>query len=157
MAKNIIKQYSEKLSKEVGKKYNYSTLFKIRKVYEVFGNEKVAQLAPVLSWSHYIELIPIKDVNKRNYYLNISINNYLSRNDLRNKIKSKEYERLDDATKEKIIHNEKTNLIDLIPNPIIIKNEHNKTIGIIICKKDNKYIIEYTSDKRIVTKEYLLI
>lgn len=36
-------------------------------------------------------------------------------------------------------------------------NNQNKTIGIIICKKDNKYIIEYTSDKRIITKEYLLI
>ena len=32
-----------------------------------------------------------------------------------------------------------------------------KTIGIIICKKDNKYIIEYCSDKRITSKEYKLI
>ena len=32
-----------------------------------------------------------------------------------------------------------------------------KTIGIIICKKDNKYIIEYSSDERILSREYQLI
>ena len=32
-----------------------------------------------------------------------------------------------------------------------------KTIGIIIVKKNNKYIMEYCSDERIVFKEYLLI
>ena len=33
----------------------------------------------------------------------------------------------------------------------------NKTIGIIICKKDNKFVIEYCSDKRINIREYKLI
>ena len=37
------------------------------------------------------------------------------------------------------------------------KINQDKTIGIIICKKDNKYIIEYSSDKRIVSREYNLI
>ena len=32
-----------------------------------------------------------------------------------------------------------------------------KTIGIIICKKDNRFIMEYCSDKRILSKEYTLI
>jgi len=32
-----------------------------------------------------------------------------------------------------------------------------KTIGIIICKKDNKFIMEYCSDERILTREYRLI
>jgi len=36
-------------------------------------------------------------------------------------------------------------------------NEENKIIGIIICKKDNKYIIEYCSDNRIITREYQLL
>lgn len=39
----------------------------------------------------------------------------------------------------------------------IKKINMDKTIGIIICKKDNKYIMEYCSDKRILTKEYKLI
>lgn len=39
-----------------------------------------------------------------------------------------------------------------------LKNiNQNKTIGIIICKKNNKYIMEYCSDKRILSKEYALI
>ena len=37
------------------------------------------------------------------------------------------------------------------------KYNQNKTIGIIICKKDNKYIIEYCSDSRIIAREYLLV
>ena len=37
------------------------------------------------------------------------------------------------------------------------KITQDKTIGIIICKKNNKYIIEYCSDKRIISKEYELI
>ena len=39
-----------------------------------------------------------------------------------------------------------------------LKNiNQNNTIGIIICKKENKYIIEYCSDKRIIAREYILI
>ena len=37
------------------------------------------------------------------------------------------------------------------------KINQDKTIGIIICKKDNKYIIEYCSDKRILSTEYELV
>ncbi len=35
--------------------------------------------------------------------------------------------------------------------------EDNKTVGIIICKKNNKYIIEYCSDERIISREYKLL
>ena len=37
------------------------------------------------------------------------------------------------------------------------KINQNKTIGIIICKKDNKYVIEYCSDKRIIAREYKIM
>lgn len=37
------------------------------------------------------------------------------------------------------------------------KMNQNKTIGIIICRKENKYIIEYCSDKRIISREYELV
>ena len=33
----------------------------------------------------------------------------------------------------------------------------NKTIGIIICKEDNHYIIKYCSDSRIIAREYELV
>ena len=39
----------------------------------------------------------------------------------------------------------------------IKKVMQDKTIGIIICKKDNKFIMEYCSDKRIIAKEYELV
>lgn len=34
---------------------------------------------------------------------------------------------------------------------------HDKTIGIIICKRDNKYVIEFCSDKRIILRTYMLV
>lgn len=33
----------------------------------------------------------------------------------------------------------------------------NKTVGIIICKKNNKYVIDYCSDNRIIAREYALV
>ena len=39
----------------------------------------------------------------------------------------------------------------------IKKVYHDKTIGIIICKRGNKYVIEYCSDERIIAREYELI
>ena len=36
------------------------------------------------------------------------------------------------------------------------KINHNKTIGIIICKENNKYIIKYSSDERIIARKYLI-
>ena len=39
-----------------------------------------------------------------------------------------------------------------------LKNiKQNKTIGIIICKKENRYVIEYCSDDRIIAREYELV
>lgn len=35
--------------------------------------------------------------------------------------------------------------------------EDNDTVGIIVCKQDNEYVIKYCSDKRIIAKEYKLI
>ena len=37
------------------------------------------------------------------------------------------------------------------------KINQDKTIGIIICRKDNKYVIEYCSDKRIIAREYEIV
>ena len=39
----------------------------------------------------------------------------------------------------------------------IKKISQDKTIGIIICKKNNKYVIEYCSDNRIISREYILV
>ena len=76
---------------EVGKKYNRASLFRMKQFYMLFKNEKVAPLAQQLSWSHYIELLPLKDIYKIEYYIRESITYHLSRNELREKIKNKEY------------------------------------------------------------------
>ena len=60
-----------------------------------------------------------------NYYIYISIYNHISVRELENKIKSKEYERLSNKTKEKLINNEKDEIQDFIKHPIIIRNPNN--------------------------------
>jgi len=249
--KNIIKQYSEKLMIEVGKKYNERTLYGMRKFYEIFSNEKLNPLGSKLSWSHYRELLVIKDIDAIKYYINICEKNNLSKRELKERIKKNEYDRLSEETKKKLIKIEELKVTDLIPNPIIIKskildeklteyalkelilnnldnflsqlgtgftyvgnefkikvidNKYNyidlllfnyeyncfvvielkvtelkkehigqiqvymnyinenlksitqdKTIGIIICKQDNKYVIKYCSDNRIFSRTYELV
>ena len=243
----IINNYSIKLINEVGNKYNITNLKRMRQFYIMI--EKGATLSHQLLWSHYVELLPIKDINKTNYYIEICEKYNLSIRDLRIKIKNKEYERLDNNTKDKLINNEVKKVSDFIKNPILIKNSSNyiqisekllkqliledmksflkelgngftyisdeykikigdrynyidlllfnyeyncfvvvelkvtelkkehigqiqtymnyidknirkitqdKTIGIIICKKDNKFIMEYCSDDRILSRTYEL-
>ena len=247
---NIIEEYAKKLVIDVGKKYNRSALFRMKQLYNVFSDKKVAPLGRQLTWSHCKLLIPLKDINKINYYIKQVVNRNLSKRELQEIIKNNEYERLPEKTKKKLIKQEKEEITDLIKNPIIINNPNNieiykekvlqelileniesfleelgegftfikseykiklgnrynyidlilfnikyncyvvielkitelkkeyigqiqvymnyidnnlksinqdKTIGIIICKKNNKYIMEYCSDKRILSKEYLLI
>ncbi len=57
---DIIKQYLEKLTIEVGKKYNKRTLRRYRQFYFMFQDEKWSTLSTKLSWSHYTELLPCK-------------------------------------------------------------------------------------------------
>lgn len=203
-----------------------------------------------MTWSHCLILIPLKDINKIYYYAKqVSIKN-LSKRQLEVIVKSKEYERLDDEIKLKLMNQEDYKVVDFVKNPIIIKNIYNyknisekllqkliledipffmkelgtgfsfidseykikignnynyidlllfniefncyvvvelkitelkkehigqieiymnyidknlkkftqgKTIGIIICKKNNKYVIEYCSDNRIIAREYELV
>ncbi len=123
--KGIIKEYSIKLSKEIDKKYSYRTLFRMRQFYNLFSNEKVSALPTQLTWSHYCELLVLNDINKINYYIKIVEEQNLSYRNLRNKIKNKEYERLDDKTKDKLITKEKPKVNDFIKNPILIRNSYN--------------------------------
>ena len=36
-------------------------------------------------------------------------------------------------------------------------DDENDTVGIIICKQDNEYVIKYCSDDRIIAREYELV
>ena len=127
---DIIGKYAEKLTNEVGKKYNRRTLFRMKQFYNLFGEQnieqKVSTMSTLLTWSHYSELLPLNDINKINYYIKICKQRNLDVRSLRRLIKSKEYERLDEETKNKLITNEELKLPDLVPNPILIKTENNQ-------------------------------
>ena len=243
----IIKKYSEQLTKEFGKGYTETNLRYFRQFY-LFS--KYHTVCDELSWSHYRVLLSVKD-EAVDYYIKSIISSNLSVRELRTRIKNKEYERLDEETKLKLINNKETNgVTDYVKNPIIIHNKnnyesiservlqkmiledipaflvelgegftfikneykikvgdnynfidlllfnyiynsfvvielkieelkkehvgqievymnyidknvkksiHDKTIGIILVRKNNKYIMEYCSDERIKTREYITI
>ena len=244
----IIKNYSLKLVNEVDKKYNITNLKRMRQFYLMI--EKGARMGHQLTWSHYKELIPLKDIKIINYYVMLCENNSITRDELKAKIKLKEYERLPNEAKEKLISDEACELTELIKNPVVIKTNKNyenisekllqkiilediesfmnelgnslsfigseykiklgdrynyidlllfnidyncyvvvelkitelkkehigqiqiymnyidmhlrkfnqdKTIGIILCKKENEYIIEYCSDSRIIERKYIIV
>ena len=97
-------------------------------------------MATKLTWSHYTELLSLKDDKEIKYYtIQISERN-LSKRELRDIINNKEYERLSEETKNKLINREESTAIDYVKDSIIIKN--------------NKYVIKYCSDKRIISRTY---
>ena len=100
----IIKEYSKRLTDELGKGYTISNLKRFRQFYILI--EKGATMTHQLTWSHYSELIPLNDIDKINYYIIIINDLNLSIRQLRSKIKSKEYDRLDEETKLKLINKE---------------------------------------------------
>ena len=81
----IIKEYSKKLTKELGKGYSNRNLWLMLRFYE--QREKMQTLSAHLTWSHYIELLPLNDINTINYYIKIVEEQNLSVRELRHKIK----------------------------------------------------------------------
>ena len=153
----IIKKYSDMLTKELGKGYGLSNLKNMRKFYNIAKNQTVYDL---LNWSYYVELLKIDDINKINYYIKITENENLSVRKLRDRIKSHEYERLDDKTKEKLINKEKVNAVDLIKDPILIRNKYNtdkiseKMLAEIIIDNIEEFLSELGIGYSFIKKEY---
>lgn len=116
----IINKYSVKLVKEVDKKYNVTNLKRYRQFYYMI--EKGAPLGHQLTWSHYRELLPIKDINKIRYYINQSINRNLTKRQLMDIIRNGEYERLPEKTRNYSLEKNISKIEDYIKSPIIIKN-----------------------------------
>ena len=124
----LIKEYSNKLTNELGKGYSIRNLYNMRSYYIFLEDNPILQpLAAKLSWTHFTLLLSLKDYNKINYYINEVIKYNLSKRQLINKIKNNEYERLDSKTKEKLITKEESEISDFIKNPILIKNSYNYT------------------------------
>ena len=119
--KNIIKQYSEKLIIEVGKKYNERNLRYMRQFYEMIFRTKWNTMRSKLSWSHYREVLSLKDSNEIMFYLSESDTKNLTQRQLHDMIKQNTYNRLSNETKNKLVDQEQLKVDDLVPNPIIIK------------------------------------
>ena len=117
----IIKEYSKKLTNELGKGYTLSSLKRFRQFYILLT--KGATMSHQLTWSHYSELLPVNNIDKINYYIKITEEQNLSVRKLRDKIKNNEYERLDNSTKEKLKKEEKLQVQDLVKKPIILKTD----------------------------------
>ena len=125
----LIKTWSVELTKLYGNGYNYTNLCRFRQFYITF--EKVAPLAQQLTWTNICTLLPIKEENKRNYYINLCIKQNLSKRGLIELIKSNSYERLSISDKEniKLIDNAQSSveIVDYIKNPIYIETDKNIT------------------------------
>ena len=124
----IIEEYSKKLVIEIDKKYNQRTLRRMKQLYRFFKKQKWSPLGTKLSISHIRQLFCLKDLNENNYYANQVSKRNLSKRQLEEIIKNKEYERLSNETKNKLISNKKLDINDTVPNPIIIKNNNREII-----------------------------
>ncbi len=136
----LIKEYSERLTKDLGKKYSITSLKYMRMFYILY--EKSPTLSDQLTWSHYKEILKFNDINEINYYISIIESYNLSVRELRERIKNKEYQRLDDNAKLKLINKEEVNVSDFIKNPIVIKNKYNYDIENISEKMLQTLILE---------------
>ena len=119
---NLISEWGKKLSGKYGKNYGVRTLQRMRQLFLLFP--KASTLWTKLNWSHYKLILPIKNENERNYYINQVILNNLSVRELQREIKNKAFDRLSYADKEHIEIISDTNSLsikDMIKDPIILK------------------------------------
>ena len=66
----IIKEYSKRLTVEFGKGYSKRNLWLMLRFYNLKG--KMQTMSALLSWSHYVELLSIDNIDEINYYIMIT-------------------------------------------------------------------------------------
>ena len=118
----IIKEYSKRLTYELGRGYSQRNLRNMRQFYKI--SKKWQTMSAKLSWSHYCEILWFDDI-KFQYYIKIIEEQNLSIRKLREKIKVNEYERLSIDVKNKLNNTNVFNVVDFIKSPVIIKNNYN--------------------------------
>ena len=114
----IVKKYAKELTEEFGKGYKTSELYKMQQFYELV--QKVGALHRILTWNHYLKLLPLKNLNEINYYISITIRDNLSYRKLTERIKSDEYGRLSTEAKQKLLNEESLTLVQSVPSPIVL-------------------------------------
>ena len=118
----LIKTWSVELTEKFGKGYDASNLRRFRQFYSEF--KMCGTLCHTLTWSNIRILLPIKNENKRNYYINMCIKKNLSARELKKEIKNNAFERLSLADKENIKlisdKNEVLTIKDTLKDPVLI-------------------------------------
>ena len=90
----ILATLSQRLTARYGKGYTYSALTRMLKVARIYNDrEMFVKLSQTLTWSHFIELITIKDDIRRLFYQQMSIAEHWSVPQLRAKQDEMAYER----------------------------------------------------------------
>ena len=126
--KQTLKELSKALTKEFGKGFSRSNLQNMRQFYLTF--EKCQTLSGKLSWSHYCELLPISDPDKRSFYEKEAVNSGWSVRELKRQIASSLFERLllskGDVNKEQVLAlatkgNEIATPADIIRDPYVFE------------------------------------
>ena len=115
---SIVKKYASILTREFGKGYKTEELRKMRAFYELI--QKCGPVDRILSWSHYVKLLPLKNVEEINYYIKIIKRDNLSKRALAERIKSNEYGRLSTEAKQKLLNKESLTLVQSVPSPIML-------------------------------------
>ena len=120
----LIKEYSKRLTSELGKGYSTRMLKRMRLFYLLIqkGTPLAAQFKNInTTWSNVCEIMQLKNIAEMKYYLDLSNKLCLTKRELREKIKSNEYERLDNKIKERLMAYEEVSVKDKIPNPVILE------------------------------------
>ena len=119
----LIKEYSKRLTTELGKGYSTRNLKYMRNFYLLAkGQPLAAQFKNInMTWSNVCEILNLSNIEEMKDYLNLSNKLCLTKLELRTKIKSKEYERLDSKIKEKLMKQEEVSVKDKMPDPIVLE------------------------------------
>ena len=117
----LIKEWSVKFTEKYGTNYSARNLMLFRQFYIFFPN--VNAVRSHLTWTNARTVLPIKDENKRNYYINLCITRNLSTRELIKEIKSNSYERLIDKPEriELISNIQKKSILDQMKNSIYLE------------------------------------
>jgi predicted nuclease of restriction endonuclease-like (RecB) superfamily len=91
---NLISGLSEKLTVEFGKGFSTTNLKQMRSFYLNYSKRQTVPDEFKLSWSHYLKLMRIEDLNERNYYEIESYKNNWSIKELQRQYDSALYTRL---------------------------------------------------------------
>ncbi len=146
--KEVLKGLSDELTKHLGKGYSISNLKYMRVFYKAYPNYD--ELNEKLSWSHYIELMTIQDVDKRSFYEKECINCNWSVRELQRQLDTSLFERLllsdGKANKEKVLALSKKGQILNKPSDIVKQPYVFEFLGI----KENKPLLESDLEYKLI-------